>query len=99
MPLLVKFEKDYSDEFNVYGFAIYDSRSLWEDHLNKVNDIFLRDEEAPEVYFGTNEFIEYNDFSEYESSFKIQEIDEETAKKLKDLFGVGHYGHFCIIEE
>lgn len=109
MPLLVKFQRDYADEFNVYGVAIFHDQELWKEHLNYVKELFEQDDSPKEVYFGTNEFVQYDDFFEYESSFQTLEIDEETANKIKELLcslrsrgtgeEPGYYGHFCTIEQ
>lgn len=107
MPLLVNFQRDYADEFDVYGFAVFYDQERWKEHLNDVKELFEQDDSPKEVYFGTNEFVQYDDFFEYESSFNVQEIDEETANKLKELICYsrgtgeepGYYGHFCTIEQ
>lgn len=109
MPLLVKFQRDYADEFDVCGFAVFYDQERWKEHLNDVKELFEQDDSPKEVYFGTNEFVQYDDYLEYESSFQTQEIDKETANKLKELICYsrsrgtgeepGYYGHFCTIEQ
>jgi len=81
--VLVKFQKDWADEFDVYGFKIFDSLAEWEATADAGAD--------SEYYFGTNEGWDAGDFSE--SDFKVQAIGDAEAADIIAVLG-RQYGHF-----
>jgi hypothetical protein len=78
--LLVKFDRDWADEFSVYGFAIMDQTQF--DELKK-------ECECTSFGFGTNEGWEDEDISD---GFTAQEISETEAGLVQDLFKMRPYG-------
>lgn len=77
MAVLVKFSKDWADEFDVYGFCVYASKEIWEETKGDLSEL--------EYSFGTNEGWEEGDFDD--SDFTVTEISEDEAKVLTKLFG------------
>lgn len=96
---LVKFEADYADEFDVYGFRVMNESQFQEFTANLEKIKFPQ-----EVYFGTNEAVEFESLDEYKRAFKSKEIDRNEHLVLKRLFGNDWYGtvdfgHFLQIED
>lgn len=85
MAVLVKFRKDWADEFDVYGYAIYPFKEAWEEISESLDGL--------DYYFGTNEGWEEGDFSE--DDFEVMEISDEEAETLKKLFGQS-WGNFPL---
>lgn len=78
--ILIKISEDWADEFQAEGFAYCDS-ALW-DLLIGQEKIYFK----TEVYFGTNEFLEFRDYDEYKSVFKITKLTRGQYNMLKNLF-------------
>lgn len=83
MPVLVKFEKDWADEFDVHGFKIYNSLADWHKEAGDLSE--------HSYMFGTNEGWEEGDFED--DDFTVTEITNETAQVLRATFG-NSWGHF-----
>jgi hypothetical protein len=85
---LVKYEDNYADEFDIQGFRIFTEVEL------KAFKTLVKTAKYPqEVYFGTNESISYDSFTDY---------TEEEASLLTKLFGYDtttEYGFFLNPEE
>jgi len=109
--LLVKFDSNYADEFDVEGFTIM-SETEWEEHKAKVTAFFERRDQTRqkdqwgnyrdgvEVYFGTNEQIIYETLDCYLRSFKVQKISQEEIKVLKKFFGKEvKFGMMCMLDD
>lgn len=88
MKCLVKFEADWADEHNVYGFYVYGNdeeiqkqftyaKAYWE--VYPYIDV--------EFYFGTNECITFEDYESYRRSFDLIDCTEEDYQVLQDKFG------------
>lgn len=76
--LLVKFDRNWADEFNVYGMAIMTQESF---------DSLMKWAKNASYYFGTNEGWEGEDISD---GFTASEIDEDDIRYLRDLIFEGH---------
>lgn len=93
MYKLVKFKKDYADEFNVCGISLYTEEDLdktltyLKDNFDKLND--------KEYYFGTNECLEFSNYDEITQSIVISDISEETYKELKNILS-DDFGTFSL---
>ena len=86
---LVTFKKDYADEFNVHGIVIMT--------LNDLSNYLAIAKQAKypiEMGFGTNECLDFHDFSDLEASLQWRDISSETADQLNDLFGGDSFGWF-----
>lgn len=90
MPLLVVFKDDWADEFDGEGFFIFDNPQDWQDLKNKAHDNM-------ELYFGTNEWFEYETPEQYLNQCTEHTITEELSVTLKGLFGLtGRWPEFGI---
>jgi len=93
--LLIKFEGNWADEMDIYGFTIMTVKQ-WEYKKNEIRHTPL----PIEVCFGTNESEEYETHEEYLRNFKVIEITKAEVKVLKKLFlfNLSDYGNFSLIE-
>lgn len=77
--LLVNYKANYADEFDVYGFRVFDTIE-WEQWKSNLED-------GCEYCFGTNESIYYHDKQSILNDFKIIQLSVEEVKILYKLFG------------
>jgi hypothetical protein len=110
--LLIKFDSNYADEFDVEGFTIM-NESEWEKHKADVTAFFKKRDEtvAPnrwghrdgvEVYFGTNEQMIYETLDCYLRSFTATEVSDEEIAVLQKHFSRGggvRFGMLCMLED
>ena len=82
---MVKYTKDYADEFDCEGFGVYPKKD-W-DKTCKKTEIAFEDCHNVEVPFGTNEGLTFSSYDDWFDSLEVIEIEEEDAKKLIKLFG------------
>ena len=85
MPVLVKFQKDWADEFDVYGHKVYESKEAWEKAKGDLSELSSG--------FGTNQDWEEGEFDE--DDFTVVEITQEEAETIDKIFGA-NWGHFPI---
>ena len=80
--ILLKFECDYADEFDVYGFEVI-SEERWQ-----AIQVAIADLKYPcgDFYFGTNEGIIFESAQELRNSFEAIEITEDEVKVLEKCF-------------
>ena len=86
MVLLV-YKDNYADEFDVHGFAFL-KLDDWE---------YIKREAAEtkfpkEIYFGSNEYMEYDDAKEFINAFKVSVITPEAIDELKRFFYMNRPG-------
>jgi hypothetical protein len=101
--VLVKFQANYADEFDVYGFAVFQA-STWEEIKELARDL---DWSNPiERYFGTNEAITFKSYADYIHHFKVTTISEAEFLMLKKLFGTekdkicpAYFGQFLTVTD
>lgn len=95
---LVKFEDNYADEFDVYGFRIMNEKQLTK-FTNVVRDL----KNFPlEIYFGTNEALIFESQKDVMSGFKMLPITKDEMVSLKRLFPNAEkwgYGFFPSLED
>jgi hypothetical protein len=106
MKVLVKFDDNWADEMDVSGFKIFDNLDAWEKCVNEFTKNRFDGEEPEddeenyfEVYFGTNEYNEYESMDEFISNFDIAEISDEEAVAIEKIFPESTscgYGHFPL---
>jgi hypothetical protein len=84
---LVKFQADYADEFDVYGFTV-----MTENQYIQFRNDLEKVEWPSENYFGTNEAIVFQSLKDYENAIEVIEIDEKEYQVLEKLFGGGYMG-------
>lgn len=90
---LVKFNDNYADEFDLEGFWLEKAESK-EEVIILISNGFEseRGNKYPvECYFGTNEYLQYNNIEDYLSVLNISEITKEEYDVLQKLFG-GSFG-------
>lgn len=77
MKYLMKFDRDWSDEFQCRSYGIYNTKEGAEEEMNEAI--------TNGHYFGTNEGWEEGQLSP--ADFKILEISEEEAEVITRLLG------------
>ena len=89
--LLIKFEKNYADEFDVYGTRIM-TNTEWADYLNEA----MKDTYPKEIYFGSNEQIEFDNYQDVVNSLTVELLSGEQAQTIQDKLGdeYGWFPHF-----
>lgn len=90
--VLVTAKRDWADEFDAVFLKVFDE-SEWLKHLEQVKRYFETNENA-EVYFGTNEFIDYYDYEDYVSTFTVKKISAEEAATIEKLVYPKYYHYF-----
>lgn len=88
---LVKFEANYADEFDVYGFTIVRGGDLGS-NPKKVMEALSNDETEFEFFFGSNEDLQWNALEHLE----IVPISDEVGEVIGGYL-LNHqysYGHF-----
>lgn len=101
---LVSYEEDYADEFDVSGMKIF-TEEEYNSFLN--NQRYAKELEEKgelekdfgriELYFGTNEFLDFNSVDEIIKVLKVQEITEQEFNILKKL-DLGSFGVETIFD-
>lgn len=101
MPVLIKFEDNYADEFDVYGLRVFKTYEEWQ----KIFVDFIernKDNDYIDWYFGSNEFIVIENAKHWiVEQFEVLYISETEYMFLIDhfdKFGYG-WGHFPWLEE
>lgn len=91
---LVEFNRDWGDEFNIYGLKAMDEESV-----NKFKQS-LEENRGKLVclYFGTNEGWEGEKVWEFISSYKFHEVSKSTFDEFKNKFGFS-FGNFYDVND
>lgn len=96
---LVRFEENWADEMDIYGFAIFTAEEYnnWCHVLSRLREAMKH---AVFTYsFGTNEEQEYEDFEEFLNCFKVKVIPAEHAEMFRNAFDTNeYYGQFPTID-
>lgn len=97
--ILVKYSDNYADEFNIEGFWV-GTPNEWED----IKDVMKKQNFPVEIYFGTNECMEYSNYQNWERQFTISKITDEEYKFLVKTFNINpkyftSYGMFIYNED
>lgn len=91
MPVLVKFSKDYADEFDCEEFWwVFGSNEIYTAWLEEYKSEF--ENGSVERWFGTDEYLEFDDFDDFMSCLSVQEITEEEAGVFEKYFGKYSFG-------
>ena len=97
---LVRFEENWADEMDIYGFAIFTTEEYnnWCHTLSRLREAMKH---AVFTYsFGTNEEQEYEDFEEFMNCFTAKVIPAEHAKMFRGAFDTDeYYGQFPTIDD
>lgn len=94
--LLVKFNCDYADEFDVEGFSVY-TEEEWSEVVQGVKEGFENQTTSKEreVYFGTNEACTFENFDQWLNCFRVYTITDDEAAFVNRVFPYG-FGDFLI---
>jgi len=89
MYYLIKFQSDYADEFDVYGFQIMNEKDYkrFQNTLKEYEKYLNINENSLEYYFGTNESITWESFDDLIKSITISGISAEKTDFLIEQFG------------
>lgn len=90
--LLIKFETNWADEMDIYGFCIMTAEE-WEYKKKEIKHCSFPEE----VYFGTNEYNIYETPEEFLNEFKETEITDFEVQLIDKLF-TNDYGRFPLME-
>lgn len=88
--LLIKFECDYGDEFDIEGFSTWKC-SDWDKHVAELKNLDAAYFPV-EWYFGTNEFCEFDSPSAVLSHCKITKITKSQYDTFQNCFCNGEFG-------
>ena len=89
---LIKFQSNYSDEFEVYGFKTVESLEEFDKELMRAKQFWQQYRNAEvSMCFGTNEEFIFDDYEGYAACFEISTITEAEMICLERLFG-GEWG-------
>ena len=91
---LIKFSGNWADEFDLYGFSVM-TNAGWNEVLNILKNAD-QSIEIEEVYFGTNEAMNWNCAADFLQDLEVTSISEEEAKVLEKLFGHYDFGYTFI---
>jgi hypothetical protein len=87
MTTLVKFQADWADEHDVYGFRTYNSPKEIEKVFTYVEAWFdAYPGQEIELGFGTNQQLTFGDFISFYDSFTITELTDDEFQTLQKLF-------------
>lgn len=82
MPFLIKFKKDWADEFDVHGIRVL-SNEQW----NKLKEAIENVKYPLEIYFGTNEDFVFTNSQDTLRELNVTEIEDCEADIFKQHFG------------
>jgi len=82
MPVLIKFEKDWADEFDVYGIQV-----LSDEEWKELQEAIKKIKYPLEMYFGTNEGLIFESAAETLNELKAVEISDDEMAVFKKYFG------------
>lgn len=93
--LLLKYEDDWADEFEISAWQIIDANK-W----NSLKDKFLEKFKDNEFsfYFGTNEEIFYSHGREFIDKIDIRVLTSDEVKMIKNIFKCTQMGPFDFID-
>ena len=86
--LLVKYQDNWADEINVFGFSVFDSREEYDEYIG-----YLTSEMPFNKYIGSIEEIEYITAEQLLSTLTVIEITDDAWVTIVNLLG-GSYGQF-----
>lgn len=88
------FYSNCGDEFDVTGFRLFteDEYNEYKEIINKLINLSEYENEIT-CAFGTNEYLYFDSWEDYNSSFRFKEITEEEYKSIENVIGK-HHGYF-----
>jgi hypothetical protein len=84
--LFVTLTFDYADEFNVHCCFVQKAEEFNAD-MAAIEQLFKENPgmSNEEFYFGTNEFLQFSDFEDFESGVEAQDCSEQFYNEFKRL--------------
>lgn len=82
--ILIRYDDNWADEFEVSGFYAT-TIDEWEKFVHEVSQASY----PQEIYFGTNEFVEFETFEDFYNKLTIVHISEDEFITLGRLFAIG----------
>ena len=88
---------DWADEFTAEALQIVTLEEInsFKNGLNKFKD---RNLEGLQIYYGTNEFITFDNVEEIYNSITIHEVSDEFADTLEKIIGYKSFGVINILD-
>lgn len=93
MPYLMTFSKYYYSEFSVGGFSVVETQH----ELDNISITIENYENPIKIYFGTNQYFEFEDGKDIWQYIGVRILTNEEATIIKDLFGES-YGTLTPID-
>jgi hypothetical protein len=84
MKQLVKFSKEWADEFTLEAFTVDDHQEV--EKLFAIAEIYFELFGELKLYFGTNMYIIFEDYHDYHNSFEVINITDDEAKVFQKYF-------------
>lgn len=85
---LAKFDKDWADEFSMSGHELF-TDAEWNEFVTNVE----AHKYPRELYFGTNEYYDFESAQDFYEAIEIQEISQADGETLQRL-GLARSGYF-----
>lgn len=82
--VLVKLTANWADEFDVNSLAVM-TLEEWKELILKIKQNF---DPNREYYFGTNEYVTFEDVNDILHNITVSPIDEDFYEQFKQLIGV-----------
>ena len=97
--ILVKFEHNYADEYDVIGYTIMDVDEYFT-FIDAAHESFRQaklDSDTITSSWGGNDCIEFESYDDWRTGITPKEISQEDASALIKTLG-RTYGHCCYAE-
>lgn len=89
--VLVKFIGNYGDEFDCEEFNVFESQAAADAWID-IFENYIDQNGSAKVYFGTNEFLEFNHVDDLLNDLEIFDITDEEALVFEKYFGGISFG-------
>lgn len=87
MKVLIKWEEDWADEFDMVGFIILE-KEVFDNLINRINSAVY----PFEAYFGTNEAYTFEEPQDVISKMQVKTITDGDSTELERIFGSTNMG-------
>lgn len=89
---LVKYEDSWADELDISGLSLMDNIQLdrYKEHMLEYFEETKKD--FVQFYFGSNQFVEYDNFDEFWERIEVHLIDGATWDRLYVIFNGVDFG-------
>lgn len=98
---LIKFCDNWADEMEVEGFVIFDYNEYreWRKDMNRLRAA-MNNDHVFEFYFGTNEWLDYENYDDFIVCFDMVYITKEEKEAIERLFGkfYGVFPYYAVLD-